>query len=70
MPGLVPSEAETETDNGVRLNVLEGTANGVGHEVEAPAGGAVREIEQEHGDDDDDEEDDGAVRRRAGVFAA
>ena len=53
VPGLVIEEAIQETENGVMVYELEGTANGQEYEVEISTAGEVLEIEQE----DDEEED-------------
>jgi hypothetical protein len=56
VPGLVLTGAERETENGVIVYSLEGTANGKNYEVEVSAAGQVLETEQ--GDDDEEEGDD------------
>lgn len=55
VPGIVFSEAERETENGVVVYDLEGTANGVEYEVEVSEDGEVLEVEIENDDDDDDD---------------
>lgn len=57
VPGLVIAEAETETENGVRVYCLEGMARGKAYEVEVTADGAVLEIESESESDEDDEDE-------------
>jgi hypothetical protein len=56
VPGFVPREAERETENGVLVYCLEGSAGGEACEVEVSASGKVLEIER---GDDEEEEDDG-----------
>ncbi len=58
VPGLVLEEAEKETENGIVVYSLEGTANGKEYEVEVSAAGKVLEIEEDDDDDDDDHDDD------------
>jgi len=59
VPGIVFTSAERETENGVVTYDLEGSLNGVAHEVEVTAAGVVVEIETGDDDDDDGDDDDG-----------
>jgi uncharacterized membrane protein YkoI len=54
--GITFSSAERETENGVVVYSLKGTAGGKTYEVEVTADGKVTEVED--GDDADDDEDD------------
>lgn len=55
VPGLQMSEAETELENGVRTNCIEGSADGKEYEIEISADGRVLEVEAEDEDEEDDD---------------
>lgn len=57
VPGLVLSEAEKESEDGVTTYCLEGEANGAEYEIEVTADGRVIEVESEDDDDDEDEDE-------------
>ena len=56
--GLVLTEAEKETENGVVIYELEGIADGVEYELEITADGTVLEVEKEDQDDEDEDNED------------
>ena len=56
--GIVLTAAERETENGVVIYSIAGTANGKSYEVEVSTAGVVLEIEDEDDDEDDDDDDD------------
>lgn len=67
VPGIAFTRAEKETEGGVLVYCLVGTAGGKTIEVEVTADGKVLEIENEDdgeddADDDDDDDDDRAGR--------
>lgn len=56
VPGFVLKEAEKETEKGVQIYSLEGTAGGEAVEIEVSTDGKVLEVER--GEDGEDEDDD------------
>ncbi|MEQ8763082.1 MAG: PepSY domain-containing protein [Planctomycetota bacterium] len=58
VPGVTFDRAERETEEGRVVYGLEGTLDGVRHEVEVTADGDVIEVESGDEEDDDDDEDD------------
>ena len=49
--GIVIKEAELETEDGVQVYELEGTANGKDYEIEVSPSGEVLEIEEDDGEE-------------------
>ena len=58
VPGLRIASADKETENGVVVYDIRGTADGVAYEVEVDENGNVGEIEKGDDAEDEDEEDD------------
>ncbi len=56
--GIVFTSAERETEKGLTVYCLVGSANGKRYEVEVTADGKVVEIEDADDDEDDDDDDD------------
>jgi hypothetical protein len=52
VPGIVLEEAEVETENGVDVYEVEGSASGKEYEIEIDSSGKVLEIEEEVDDGD------------------
>jgi len=51
VPGLEIEEASTETEDGILIYEIEGTANGMEYEIEISATGEILEVESEKDDD-------------------